>query len=462
MLNDQTIALLESRGISGETAARLGWNSSSKPGFDLEIPYRRGDQVVNRKYRTLKGDKRFAQDKGGEQRLYNADVMTELGDFPLIITEGEMDCAIATQCGYMAVSVPGGAPSSEIEDEHAKKYAWLAEVPDHCVVIICSDDDAPGKALLHDLSLRLGRERCKWVKYPRECKDLNEAFVKYHQAGVDETIKRAKFVAVDGIYRMSEIPPLPNLEAVPCPISGMDECLKFRPGDFTVVTGVPSHGKSTFVNEVAAYLARREGWNIAFASFEQSPRGDHHRNLRTLFHSKPPFEQSTAEIRQADDWIDEKFTFIVPSIDDDVTLKWCLDRCRAAIVQHGCKLVVIDPWNEMDHDCPDGMSLTQYTGFAIKQFKKLARKYLVHVLVVAHPAKLQRKQDGSYPMPSLYDISDSSHWYNKADLGVIVHKPDNDSTVVRVAKVRYFGEIGKPCDVTLKFDNRSKRYSLAA
>lgn len=461
MLTERTISLLEARGINGETASRLGWNSSSKGPDWLEIPYLRGEAVVNRKYRTLAGEKRFMQDKGGERRLYNADVLAELGDYPLVITEGEMDCAIAIQCGYLAVSVPDGAPSSVIEDPGAKKYDYLAEVPDGCLVIICADSDGPGAALLHDISLRLGRERCKWVSYPKGCKDLNEAFQQYGHRGVDETIKRAQFMAVDGIYRMSELPPLPRLEAISCPVSGLEEYVKFRPGDFTVVTGVPSHGKSTFVNEVAAFLAKEKKWNIAFASFEQSPKADHLRNLRTLFHGRPAYLQSEGEHAQADAWIDERFTFIVPGVDDDVTLKWCLDRCRAAIVQHGCKLIVIDPWNEMDHDYPDGMSLTQYTGFAIKQFKKLARKYLVHVVVVAHPAKMQRNKDGTYPMPSLYDISDSSHWYNKADLGIIVHKPDADSTTVRVAKVRYFGEIGKPGDVALRYNDYTKRFSYA-
>lgn len=458
MLKEATVHLLEARGISGETAAKLGWRSSSKAGFDLEIPYQRGDAVVNRKYRTLEGEKRFAQDKGGERRLYNADAMVELGDYPLIITEGEMDCAIALQCGHLAVSVPDGAPSAEISDPDAKKYEYLNEVPDNCLVILCVDNDSPGAALLHDLSVRLGRERCKWVKYPVGCKDLNETFQRYGQKGVDESIKRAQFIAVDGIYRMSELPPIPTLEATPCPVDGMAEMLKFRPGDFTVVTGVPSHGKSTFVNEVAAFLAIQHGWNVAFASFEQNPKADHLRNLRTLFHSRPAYLQSANEHKQADEWIDKHFTFIVPSVDDDVTLAWCLERCRAAILRHGCKLIVIDPWNEMDHDFPDGMSLTQYTGFAIKQFKKLARKYLVHVIVVAHPAKMQRNKDGSYPMPSLYDISDSSHWYNKADLGVVVHKPDPGSTLIRVAKVRYYNVIGKPGDIALSFDDHSNRY----
>jgi twinkle protein len=460
MLIPKHEALLEARGITAENALRLGWSSFDKgDGLDwICMPYLRGEVVVNRKYRTISGEKKFFQDKGGEQCLYNVDALKDIGDFPLIITEGEMDCAIALQCGYLAVSVPGGAPSASVEQGDSKKYNFLREIPEHCTVIICADSDGPGAALLHDVSIRLGRERCKWVKYPKDCKDLNDAFLRYGQAGVDATIKRAQFIKIDGIYRMSELPPVPKLEALPCPVSGMGEHYKLRPGDFTVITGVPSHGKSTFINEVAAGMARDHGWNVAFASFEQNPKVDHQRALRTLYHGRPDYVQNDSEHQEADLWIDRHFTFIVPNIEDDVSLEWCLERCRAAILQHGAKMIVIDPWNEMDHLHPPELSLTQYTGFAIKQFKKLARKYLVHVVVVAHPAKMQRHKDGTYPIPSLYDISDSAHWNNKADIGIVVHKEEKDSTTIRVSKIRYFGVIGKPGDVKVRFDDYTNCY----
>jgi twinkle protein len=59
--------------------------------------------------------------------------------------------------------------------------------------------------------------------------------------------------------------------------------------------------------------------------------------------------------------------------------------------------VVIDPWNEMDHTRPPDMTLTEYVGYAIKQFRKLAKKYKVYLIVVAHPSKMLRGQGGKYP-----------------------------------------------------------------
>jgi twinkle protein len=106
------------------------------------------------------------------------------------------------------------------------------------------------------------------------------------------------------------------------------------------------------------------------------------------------------------------------------------------------------------------MSQTDYTGFAIKQIKKFARRYNVHVAVVAHPAKLQRNKEGEYPIPTLYDVADSAHWANKADLGVIVHRQENN-TLVRVQKSRYHKDIGLPDDYILDYDTETMRFSKA-
>ena len=462
MLTNATIELLEARGITGETASRLGWASTSRSdGEWLEIPYFRAGKRVGAKQRTLAGEKRFSQDKGSEQCFYNADALAEAGTSAVVVTEGEMDCAVALQCGYLAVSVPNGAPLEKVQDG-AAKYAYLADLPDGCEVILATDGDDQGANLLHDLALRIGRHRCKWVKYPRGCKDLNEAFLAWGERGVHETIRKAAWMKVDGLYKMSEIPPEPEFDPIPCTVPGTGAHYRLRPGDFTVITGIPSYGKSTFVNAVAAGMAQAHGWKVCFASFEQSPQRDHKRNLRTLYCGRPAHLADDEQKKKADAWIDEMFCFIAPSHEHEVTLDWTLKLCAAAVIQHGAKMIVLDPWNEMDHEFPPEMTLTRYTGFAIKQIKRFAMKYQVHVVVVAHPAKMVRnRQDGTYPVPTLYDISDSSHWYNKADIGIVVHR-DEQGTVIKVAKCRYHNLIGMQGEVRLTFNDHDYSYRPAA
>lgn len=463
-LNANHAEIIEARGIDAELAVKLGVTSSDKGGDWIEIPYLKGGNLVNRKFRTIAGEKRFYQEAGATKCLWNVDSIHDetLKDEPLIITEGEFDALAAMQAGFQrVVSVPDGAPAEAINDnETSKKYSYLDEVNFEEVkeIIICADGDPAGANLLHDLSMRLGKARCKWVKYPKNCKDLNDALKTYGLKGVTETINRAKFMEVKGVYLMSELPPLPMPKAHDIGIIGLDTHYRVRFGDFCVITGIPSHGKTSLVNEICGRLAISHGYRSVFASFEQAPQNDHKRNLRTFYCKSPVKNLHEDDLAAADKWIEDHFAFIVPSDDDDVELQWVLERCAASVIRYQAKIIVIDPWNEMDHIRPPGMTLTEYTGFAIKQFKKFAKKYQVHLIVCAHPAKQKKNEDGSMPMPTLYDISDSAHWYNKADVGVVVHRKSETETIIRVQKSRYHDQIGVPGEIVASFNRYDNRF----
>ena len=79
----------------------------------------------------------------------------------------------------------------------------------------------------------------------------------------------------------------------------------------------------------------------------------------------------------------------------------------------------------------------------------------MHIWLVAHPTKLYRNKDGEYPIPTLYDISGSSHWYNKADNGVVVYRdfrtPDSPIVEIHIKKIR-FREVGRIGVVKLRYD----------
>lgn len=470
------LEILSDRGLDPELLLRLGVHSSAKlRGECIAIPYWRGENIVNRKYRTIAGEKAMMQDAGAEKCFWNVDVLHDptLEDQPVIITEGEFDAMSALQAGFSrVVSVPDGAPALAIGENTTKKYDYLNEFPKidkAAVVIIASDGDGPGENLLHDLSLRLGRLRCKWVQYPYRsgaqpdlgrCKDLNEVLQLHGTRGVVETINRARYIAMPGLYRMNELPPVPAPVRFRTHIEGMGDRFHARLGDFIVVTGIPGHGKSTFVNELCFNLAREEGLGVAFASFEQMPQREHRRNLRTLFTGKWVKDSNFEEIAEADQFINEKFSFIVPDEDDSPTIAWVLERAKAAVVQHFAKVIVIDPWNEMDHQRPDDVSLTEYVGESIKALKRFARNYNVVLIVVAHPAKMRRDKDGNFPVPNLYDISDSANWANKADAGLVIHRGSEGASMVRLAKSRY-GDIGVVGDWSATFDTQTLRFKVS-
>ena len=469
-LSDRHIAALSERGLDIELVAiKLGIGASPRLGGDaIGIPYFDGALRVGCKHRTLTGEKRFTQDIGSRQILWNLNVLRDptLEAEPLVITEGELDAIAALQSGWpRAVSVPGGAPLEAVGDEDAKKYGFLREaealLKDCRSIVLAIDGDGPGANLRHDLAIRLGAHRCTWVHYPHGCKDLNDVLKHHGEAGVRTVLAGARPLQIDGYFELDELPEIDPPRAHETGIAGLDRHYRLRLGDLAVVTGVPGHGKTTLINEICGRMAEKHGWRTVFASFEQVTQTDHRRALRTFHVGKLEKHMTSQEKATADAWICRHFGFVVPSEDDDVTLDWLLGVLKQAVLRKEAQIVAIDPWNEMDHTRPSDMTLTEYTGFAIKQFKKFARRYRVHLIVAAHPAKMRRDADGRYPTPSLYDISDSAHWANKPDVGIIVNRRDLsvNQTVIKVAKARYHA-IGIPGEVQGAFNVDQARYTI--
>lgn len=504
-MSEAHLRRLEDRGLDVELADRLGLASVRRDGGEaLVIPFRRDGQVVRRKYRFFDREEgKWTADKGGQRIAFNEDCLRDesLLSQPIIITEGEFDAMAAIQCGFArTISVPDGAPPpgerSRDELANGAKYEWLKDVRPFLTkeraaeIIIASDGDENGAALLQDLSVLLGRFRCKFLSYPKapeavrerlgrdRCKDLNEVLQFWGPKGVVETVGRAQWIQVDGVYRMSELPPLPSPQIFDIGFRLLSEHYRMRLGDFVVITGVPGLGKSTFANDLCCRVACNHGLRVAWASFEQAPQRDHRRALRSWYgrqvdvrldydpverlpheerEGRPAHLLTSVETAEADAWIDAHHVFIVPGEDDDVTLDWMLDRMEVAVVRHGVQVIVIDPWNEMDHCRGRDETMTEYVGRAIKALKRFARKFQVHLIVIAHPTKSTKDSDGKYRMPTLYDISDSANWYNKCDLGIIVHRESEDDTLIKVQKSRYHDVIGRPGEVWMQFSRESRR-----
>jgi twinkle protein len=481
-MTNQTVEWLSARSLDVELASRLGLSSVTRDGGEcLVLPFKRNGEIVRRKYRHLdRDDGRWTQDKGGARIAFNEDCLRDasLNGQALIITEGELDCMAALQSGYArSISVPDGAPPpgerSRDDLEAGAKYAWVQDIApllhkdQVAEIIIAADGDENGAALLQDLATLLGRARCKFLVYPKSrkdrgrerCKDLNEVLEDWGQKGVVETISRAQWIRVDGVYRMSELPPLPPMVIYePVEHRLLAENFKVRLGDFSVITGTPGFGKSTFINDVMSGIAREYGVKLAWASFEQAPQRDHRRSLRSWWFDGREVDMTPEERNAADSWIDKAHVFIVPGEDDDADLEWLLSMMEIAVIRHGCQIIVIDPWNELEHAWGRDETETQYIGRAIRTLKRFAKAFQVHVCIVAHPTKSVKGADGNYLMPTLYDIAGSANWYNKADLGLIVHRESEDATLIKVQKSRYHEIIGKPGTVRMAYSPDRRRF----
>ena len=77
-------------------------------------------------------------------------------------------------------------------------------------------------------------------------------------------------------------------------------------------------------------------------------------------------------------WIEDMFTFIGSdprghAEDDDFDLSWIIDKATEAVLRDGIKILLIDPWNEVEHARGRGESMPDYVSRGIRQLKRFAR-----------------------------------------------------------------------------------------
>ena len=462
VIHEKHQAWLEARGISGDLAAKFGLETVIRDGVAwLSVPYVENGKAINHKYR-MTSEKRHQMDTGAPLTLWNHDALLEVSDRPLVICEGEWDAMIALACGWRAVSVPNGAPPSETADvANAKRYEYLWRARDALnrvkSFILATDGDDAGKSLRADLVSLLGADRCSFVEYPEATKDLNDVFLKQGVEAVATVLNKAKPYPVRGLYRMSDFPDVPEVRGLPVGIDCMADKIEIVPGTVTIFTGYSNMGKSTVMNTIIAH-AIDQGVTVCAASFETMPRPILRDGIAKAmmgcdnysFHNHPKRAAAYAQI-------ESHLKIISNAIDDDLEfdIDSFLELARVAVVRDGARIIVLDPWNELEHKRRREETLTEYVGRAIRAVKRFARLNNVSFWIVAHPTKPQK---GVNQMPSLYDVSDSANWSNKADYGLVYHRKDKTINEAELAVVKVRMGLPGQCGVaTVKFDHRTNR-----
>lgn len=447
---------IEARGIDLEIATRYGLFTEKQrsDGRDLAIPFVRKGRIVNHKYRGPQ--KRFSQDEGAPRSLWNEDCLRDptLADHPLIVTEGEFDALAAIQSGYLkSVSVPDGAGSNLDFLGSDELWPLLAATKR---VILAVDGDEPGQKLCGELARRLGAARCSFLAYPKGAKDLNDVLMRGGERAVRDVIEGAKAYPLKGVFRLSDYPDTPMPDTFMSGWINLNPHMRFWRGEFGVITGVPSAGKSLWTLNLLCNFAAEYGHRAAIASFEMPTRpfvfdilAKHHGGSKA----------------EAERWIEDRFLFIDqdPSQDDeDMTIEWILERAEDCVIRYGIDWLLIDPWNQIDHS-PGRDTEENYQRKAIRQIKRFARAFKVGVFVVAHPTKDIKQRDGTIRRPTGYDIAGSSHWVNAPDHLIVLERPEGGQNTVEVSVLKSRHAVGGTCGSgILTYDQRTGRYRAIA
>ena len=462
-VSDKVIEWFKTRGISAQTLANLKVSEGSewmpqtqKQENTIKFNYYMGGELVNIKYRD--GRKNFKLYKGAEKIFYNID--STVGHDSCIIVEGEMDVLALHEAGITnAISVPNGATLNTNNLEYLDNCIDYLEDKDK--VILAVDNDEAGNALKQELIRRLGAEVCFLVDFD-DCKDSNEYLTKHGADALKSAIHACRPVPLEGVSTLYDVEDelkdfvkngfKPGFQVG---LENFDRIFSTYTSQFITVTGIPSSGKSDFVDQMVVGYNNNYGWKTAFASPENQPTYLHaHKLMRKVWQDMPrPSDIGGDSWNRVADHVNDNFFFIDM---DRYTLDAVLKKGAELVKRKGIKCLVLDPFNKIrDVNCKTE-DVNRYTMEYLTKIETFAKKYDVLVFVVAHPTKMYKDKDGKIEEPTMYSIKGGGEWYDASYHGILVHRDYEAKTVkAKVLKVKFQNLGENQAEAHFKWEPRS-------
>ncbi len=454
----KVIDYFNTRQISEDTLlkAKVSEGNEWMPQFNkvvqtIQFNYYKYNELINIKSRGA--NKSFKLFKDAELIPYNIDC-TNKSDYhiknEIIIVEGEIDCLTIIECGISnVISVPNGAGNGKINLDYLDSVISLFN--DDTTFVLALDNDVKGNNLKTAIAQRLGIENCFVVTF-KDCKDANECLVKYGKLEVLECLNNKIEFPIQGIFDAFKLENeilnyyengLPDVEGTG--IKSFDKLLKFHEGYLTTITGIPSHGKSEFLDFLLCKLNLNQKWKFGIFSPENHPTQLHVSKFAEKIIGKTFSgynKMNRLELNQFIKYHSKNFYFIKPEKDYD--LESILNHVKILIRKYGISAFVIDAWNKIEHQY--SKNETQYISEQLEKLNRFCELYNVHCFLVAHPTKMLKKKNSEfYEIPTLYNISGSSNFYNKSANGISVYRDFEKNLVdiyVQKVKFKHWGKIG--------------------
>ena len=451
-LGSKVYQWFKQRGISQQTLDDLNITEGSeympqtgKHENTIQFNYIMGNELINIKYRD--GHKNFKLYKGAEKIFYN--INSIVGFDQVYIVEGEMDVLSFHEAGiFNVVSVPNGATINN------NNLDYLDNCIDYFLdkekIIIAVDQDEAGEALQQELIRRLGAEICYIINF-EDVKDANEYLLKYGKEKLRETASNSKPVPLENVTTFKDIENevadfvkngfKPGYQIG---IRNFDDIFSTYTSQFITVTGIPSSGKSDFVDQMVVGYNINYNWKTAFASPENAPTYLHaHKLLRKFWQGMPTRHDINGEKwNKLSQHVDDNFFFIDM---ERYTLDSVLRKGAELVKRKGIKCLVIDPFNKIRDIETKTEDVNRYTMEYLTKIETFCKKYDTLVFIIAHPTKMYRDKEGNIEEPTMYNIKGGGEWYDASYHGILVHRDYENKTVkAKILKVKFqnLGENG--------------------
>ena len=438
-LSDSMVKWCESRGIRQGTLQTMNVTEevyfqpqAGKKMNNIVFNYFEGDVLVNKKYRS--GGKHFTQTAQTKPIFYN--INAAIGQEEVYIVEGEFDVLAMVQCGFNnTISIPNGANDNDDFWINCEKY-----LQDVKKFYICTDNDEKGEVVSEKIAQRLGRYRCERVLFKN--KDANGDLVEGESVLLN-SINNSKKYPASGTFTVEDLyDDIINLHENGMPetyypkhrcFGNLNKVFSVMRGHLCTATGIPSHGKSNFVEWYVMNLIRDYDMKASFFSPEHHPMSLHQTTFIEKFYGKNFFMDNPGlpkitrdEIDRYKEWAQERLYLTAPEEGRFPTWGWLLEKFKEQMFIYGVDIFVIDAFNKLEFNDMKDSEISRIKR-VLTQLTMFAQMNNVIIFLVAHPTKMQKLQDGTYIKPTLYDCSGSADFRNQTHDGFTIYRHFRDT-----------------------------------
>ena len=415
VVREEAVKYLNSRGISKEVVEKYKITTNENnstiicfPFFDTE------NQLQFVKYRNTEYMKGFTPgskewcEKNCKPILYGMNLVdTETKE--LVITEGQIDSLSVVESGYNnAVSVPTGCNG----------FTWLPycwEWLQKFETIIIFGDCENGVVTLYDyLHTRLGKKvKCVQIEDYQGYKDANEILLNCGSQYVIQAIDNARKQVSAKLKTMSSVKSV-DLSKIPHMSTGIAEIDRFldggfREGQVILQTGERGNGKSTVASGFIPE-ALMQGWNCFIYSGELPDFYVKNWLDRQITGKREPTQ---SEIDSVNKWYEDRLFIYDNEIDTEGNEQdELLSIIEESIVMKDCKFLLLDNLMTIVSENDDESLYRKQSSF-VGQLCKIAKKYKVVIMLIAHPRKKVGSMNGNFCND---DVSGSGDITNRVDI----------------------------------------------
>jgi twinkle protein len=457
------------RGISLETMQHFGVRLANySMGNDilecLYFPFidENGEEVFG-KYRPIdktKTDKKSWQVFKAKPILWNMQNIDT--SEPLLICEGEPDAMTAHEVGFTnVVSIPMGTNNLKWIDTC---YEWLENFE---TLIICSDNDNAGQIFLKKVIDRYGAARIGIVDIPQKYNDLNDYYQANGRDATLETLKNYTLVNDNSVLDVSKIELQNEIPGIATGWHSLSYVINdWRMHEFTVITGRPGEGKSTFMSNVLLNcienLDNLMNQEVKVGIFSGELSANQFKrwvatqavssNMVTVYKNRYGKEKSMVMpevLEKVNNWLNGKM-YLYDNVVSGMDGNSILSTFEYMYRRFGVNVFLIDNLMTVDITGYGDSPIDRETGF-LQAISDLIKKLPIHIFLVAHPRKDQEL--------GMYSISGSSNIVNLAHNIMAVTRIKDINTPIDMQlliwKVR---EEGDSVILDFKFNKFNKRF----